>query len=140
VAERTVQWPNVERHTVAWLKAKTGHYVATETNEDLEQHLPAHTVTRVGGAPVRDSSGLTRLFLVEVETATAKSAPRGDLWDAAATVASAMWALAANGTADWYVDEVTETFPAAILDDRNDGVRRASATYGLAVRPRPTTL
>lgn|GEM_PF-5489204 len=133
------RWPNVEREVVAWLTARTGHYVATETDDTIADHLPAHKVTRAGGGTPPDATGLTRTIQVEVETMTAKTAPRADLWEATADVATAMYDLAANGTTAWFVDEVTETFPAAVLEDSTGGVRRASATFGLAVRPTPTT-
>lgn len=123
------RWPNVEKQLVAWLK-DGGRNVYTETPGDLHERLPAHRITRVGGADKGD--GITKIYQLEVET-FARS--RGALWDAVAEIETEMYRLASNGTDEWYVDDVTETFAAAIVDYEDDGVRKASATYGIAVRP-----
>lgn len=123
------RWPNVEKQLAAWLAAATGHPVFTETDSSLTNHLPAYKIARVGGA---DAVELGKAIQVEVESL---ASTRPAMWDAVAAVETAMAGLAANGTPDWYVDDVTETFSAAVQETSNDGVRKASATYALTLRP-----
>lgn len=123
-------WPNVERNMVAWLKAATGRPVFTETDSHLGGHLPAYQVERVGGG---DGVETEKRFLVEVNTI---GSSRPEVWDAVAKVETAMARLSSNGTAGWYVDNVVETFTAAIEPYDNTGKRRATATYELTIRPR----
>lgn len=124
-----VRWPNVERHLVAWLADATGRPVFTETRPTLGDHLPAYQVERVGGS---DLVELGKEIHVEV---TSIAGARGEMWDAVALVETAMSGLAANGTDHWYVDDVREAFAAAVEPSNDGGVRRASATYALTLRP-----
>lgn len=123
------RWPNVEKLVVGWVATRTGRPVFTETDDSITGSLPAYQVTRVGGAGGPD---FTKTVQVEID---AIAATRSALWDAVADLETAMFSLAANGTEDWYVDSVTETFSAAIQPHENPGARRATATYGLALRP-----
>lgn len=127
-----IKWPLVEKHLIRWLRESLGIPVYTETPADLENKLPALQVTRTGGG---DGTDFTKTIQVEVETIAAN---RGQLWDKVSEVEAAMFQLTANGTKDWYVDNVTETFSAAAIPDGNRGLRRATATYGLEVRPHST--
>lgn len=124
------RWPNAEKHVRTWLADHTGRPVYTETPARLAQALPAYQVTRVGGA---DTPTLGKSIHIEVDTI---AADRGSLWEAAGHAQGAMEDLAANGTAEWYVDEVTEIFSPAIAPYENPNLRRATATYALTVRPR----
>jgi len=103
--------------------------VFTETDTTLTSHLPAYQIERVGGS---DDIEIGKAIQVEVNSL---AATRPAMWDAAADVETAMALLAANGTDAWYVDDVTETFSAAVAPHPNDGVRRATATYALTIRP-----
>ena len=134
MARGTLTWPNVEKFTVAWIKAATSRDVWTETASSLADNLPTHRVQRIGGGTGPD--GITKTYQVEVTT---YAASRGSLWDSVAQVETAMENLASNGTESWYVDEVTETFAAASEPYENGDVRSATATYGIAVRPRTNT-
>ena len=126
------RWPNVEKQVIAWLKAATGRPVFTETNTDLENHLPAYQIERVGGS---DSFEIGKTIQVEINSL---AATRPAMWDAVAAVETAMQQLASNGTAAWYVDDVEETFSAAVAPHPNSGIRRATATYSLTIRPTST--
>lgn len=126
------RWPNVEKQLIAWLKAATGRPVFTETNTDLETHLPAYQIERVGGS---DEFEIGKTIQMEVSSL---AATRPAMWDAVADVETAMQQLAANGTAAWYVDNVTETFSAAVAPHPNSRIRRATATYALTIRPTST--
>jgi hypothetical protein len=129
MASPAPRWPNVERGVVRWLGARTGRPVYTESDEELEERLPAYRVERVGGA---DAYELGKEIQVEVSSL---AATRPELWAAVADAESAMEALKANGFEGFYVDDVRETFSAAVVPYRNDGVRKATATYGLTLRP-----
>lgn len=129
MGRRAQQWPNVERLVVAWLKARTGRPVYTETDSGLDGHLPAYQVTRAGGG---QGAEIDRQVQVEVVTI---GGTRDQMWGAVALAESAMYALSANGTEAWYVDEVTETFGPAVVPSGNAGQRRATATYALTLRP-----
>lgn len=126
-----LKWANVEKLLRLWLAAETGRAVYTETDGTLAANLPAYQITRVGGSGGIDFS---KSVSVEVDSI---AATRGDMWDTAAAAQTAMHKLAANGTADWYVDTVEETFSPAIEPYENTGVRRATATYALTIRPLP---
>lgn len=132
MARKQLRWPNVERQVVAWLIAQTGRPVFTETPETLAAHLPAYQIERIGGS---DEFEIGKAIQVEVNSL---AATRPAMWDAVADVETAMALLASNGTEDWYVDDVSETFSAAVAPHPNDGVRRATATYSLTIRPTAT--
>lgn len=123
------RWPNVERRLAEWLTTATGRPVFTETPDTLAEHLPAYRIERVGGA---DAYELGKEIQVEINTL---AATRPQVWSAVADVETAMEALKANGLPGFYVDDVRETFSAAMEPYQNDGVRRATATYGLTIRP-----
>jgi hypothetical protein len=125
------RWANVEKFLRLWLAAETGRAVYTETDGTLAGNLPAYQITRVGGS---DGADFSKSVSIEIDSI---AATRGAMWDAAAAVQTAMRKLAANGTADWYVDTVEETFSPAIEPYENQGVRRATATYALTIRPLP---
>lgn len=129
MARNSPEWPNVERQLAAWLAAGTGRPVYTETDDDLEAHLPAHRIARVGGG---GGPELDKVVQVEVETI---APDRPSLWAEVQKVETAMFRLSANGTDDWYVDTVTETFAAAIHEADGGSTRKASATYALTLRP-----
>lgn len=134
MARVSVEWPNVEKFARAWVETRAGHNTWTETPANLATNLPAYRLERIGGSQGAD--GITKTFQVEVTT---YAADRDGLWQAVAGVETAMYDLASNGTEDWYADEVTETFAAAIEPNENGDVRKATAVYGIAVRPRTTT-
>ncbi|WNM27552.1 hypothetical protein RN607_00700 [Demequina capsici] len=136
MASAGLTWPNAEKAVVAWLKNRTTKYVATETDDTLGDHLPAYRVARAGGTTRPDGTGLTKVIQIEIETI---AGDRASLWAAVAEIESAMYALSGNGLEGWFIDEVEETFAAAVVSSDSDGDRRASATYGLAVRPHTTT-
>lgn len=129
MARKPVRWPNVERQLIAWLTAQTGRPVFTETPDTLTASLPAYQIERVGGS---DDFEIGKAIQVEVNSL---AATRPAMWDAVADAETAMALLAANGTEHWFVDDVTETFSAAVAPHPNDGVRRATATYSLTIRP-----
>ena len=131
MARNRVSYPNLERAVVAWLKAETGLTVYTETPPDLAAHVPCYRVARAGGG---DQLELGKEVQIEV---AAYGRNRADLWNAAAAAETAMDYLAANGAPGFYVDDVRETFGFAAEPYENDGVRKATATYGLTVRPHP---
>lgn len=122
------RWPNVERHVVAWLRARITATVYTETDDNLTG--PALIVERAGG---QDASLIGKRILVEVASV---GNTRAAMWELVGKVETAMDQLSASGTEDWYVDEVEETFSAAPERTGNPGVRRARATYALTIRPR----
>lgn len=132
MARKQLRWPNVERQLIAWLTAQTGRPVFAETPETLTDHLPAYQIERIGGS---DAIEIGKAIQVEVNSL---AATRPKMWDAVADVETAMNLLAANGTQEWYVDDVSETFSAAVAPHPNDGVRRATATYSLTIRPTAT--
>lgn len=123
------RWPNVERFVRAWLVAQTGRDVYTETPGTFGTGLPAYQITRVGGS---DAGAHEKEITVEVDTIAAR---RGEMWDAAADAQTAMDNLRANGTADFYVDDVREVFAPAVAEYENPELRRATATYALTIRP-----
>lgn len=133
MARPAPRWANVEKKLVAWLQADVRPEVFTELPSNLNDVLPAHRITRVGGG---DGAETTKVYQVEIET---YASTRGQLWDAVADVETSMRRLAANGLDGLYVDEVTETFAAALVEHEGDGVRKATATYGIAVRPATIT-
>lgn len=127
-----LRWPNVERATIAWLRAwLPDMWVVSE--------LPANdpprecvTVERVGGG----SGGISKDVDVEIAV---HAADRARMWDLVGAVEGAMHALAANGDPrgdpPFYVDDVDETFAFRNDPHPNQTVRRALATYTLTVRP-----
>lgn len=125
------RWANVEKFLRLWLAQETGKVVYTETDGSLSGALPAYQITRVGGS---DGADFSKSVSVEVDSI---AATRGAMWDTAADAQTAMHKLAANGTADWYVDTVEEMFSPAVEPYENTGVRRATATYALTIRPLP---
>lgn len=125
------RWANVEKFLRLWLAERTGRPVYTETDGTLTGNLPAYQITRVGGSGGIDFS---KTVAIEIDSI---AATRGAMWDTAADAQTAMHELAANGTADWYVDTVEETFSPAVEPYENTGVRRATATYALTIRPLP---
>lgn len=122
-------WPNSEKLAVSWIKAATSRPVFTETPEDLQPHLPAYQVNRVGGTEI---SPHERTVILEIDV---MAATRAAMWDSVQVLQRAMGSLAANGTAQWYVDDVVESFGAAIEPTQTDGIRRATSTYTLTLRP-----
>lgn len=137
-----LRWPNVERELRFWVGAHVPvglSLILTETTVDLDRLLAEHgeeargryvTLERAGG---RSDGPLDKLVAVEVAV---HAADRGDMWELARDVESAMAALAANGTPGMYVDEVEETFSFASDPPPDQSRRRAIATYTLTVRPR----
>lgn len=124
------RWPNVERMMVAWIADYTHRPVFTETDASLGDNLPAYKVERTGGG---DLPEVDKTFLVEVNTVGVN---RPMVWEAVGVVMEAMEALAANGTPEWYVDDVTEVFGHSIEPYDNTGKRMATSTYELTIRPR----
>lgn len=122
------RWPNVERLLVSWLRDRITVKVFTETDDKLTG--PALIVERAGGS---DEPLIGKRILVEVASV---GATRAQMWELVGKVEAAMMSLNANGTVEWYVDEVEETFSAAPELTGNAGVRRARATYALTIRPR----
>ena len=84
------RWPNVERGLVAWLSASTGRPVFTETPDNLEDHLPAYRIERVGGT---DAYELGKEVQVEVNSL---AATRPQVWGAVADVETAVRAAEAD--------------------------------------------
>lgn len=123
-----LRWPNAERAVVAWLKPRLVATVFSETSKTMP---PLYAVVeRTGGG-----DGI--LIDKKIDVAIAVVAPtRGAMWDLAADVESAMWALSANATADGvYVDEVECPFGFAWDPPASQEIRRATATFTLTVRP-----
>lgn len=131
MADIAPRWPNVERLVVAWLRERITAKVYTETSDSLTG--PALVVERAGGS---DEPLIGKRIMVEVASVGGGTKPRAQMWELVGKVESAMAELEANGTADWYVDEVEETFSAAPEPTGNAEVRRARATYALSIRPR----
>lgn len=121
-------WINAERFVVAWLRERTGLTVYTETDPDADQRIPYLRVERVGGSRV----DIDRRVEIEIEV---HAADRAGMWADVAQVEAAMHALAANGRATGYVDDVEETFSFASDPLPNRATRRAVATFTLVVRP-----
>lgn len=130
-----VAWPDVEQLLVAWLKEQTGRTVYTELPGTLAGALPCEKVERVGGT---DGTETTKIFAVEIQSLADGANARGDALDNAGQVQAAMYRLSGHGHDGVAVDEVSETFAAAIEPYENDTVRRATATFGIAVRPHLT--
>lgn len=79
---------------------------------------------------------IEREIVVEVSIhVKGRDRPRRRALDLGEEITTAMSALAASGTPDWYVDDVEETFSFAIDSQSDPGVRVARATYTLTVRP-----
>lgn len=133
-------WPNAERHVIRWLNTHTELTVYSLLPNNFGDHLPAAQVTRMGGTPGSDTEtgarkvGNDRTIDIEI---TVHTRTRGELWSAAQQVETAMGGLAANGDAEWYVDDVSEVFAFAVDNYENETKQRATATYGLMVRPVP---
>lgn len=130
MGEPTLRWGNVERAVVAYLKPLVGVEVLTETASSPGATTGGEylTVNRVGGT--------TEWISKDVDIEVTVNAPaRGRMWDLAADVESAMWALAAHAAGDLYVDDVAEAFGFADDPPPAQGIRRAIATYTLTVRP-----
>lgn len=123
-------WGNPEKQLLRWLIAHTTSSVYTQTPGDLVAHLPALKVERVGGSRINDH---TRDVYFEIEVF---ASTRGAMWDAVSELEYCMRELSANGTADWYVDNITEVFSAAVIPYENPGICRATSTYVVALRPR----
>ena len=124
------EWANVERGTLAWLRARLERPGYTEVPADPPEEY--FTVERTGGG----GRWLDKDVDVEVSV---HAMSRPAMWAFAAAVESAMWALAANGDPQgdppFYVDDVGETFAFAVDPHPNAERRRATATYTLTVRP-----
>lgn len=133
-------WPNAERQVIAWLTQHTGHTVYSKLPNNFGENLPVVQVTRSGGTPGADTItgaatiGNDRTIDVEV---IVFERTRGALWAAVQKVETAMGGLAANGSPEWYVDDVTEIFAFAVDNYENETKERAAATYGVTVRPLP---
>lgn len=133
--KNALEWPIGEQVVKAWLDTKQSAPVWTETPPTLADNLPAYQAQQVGGSDRPD--GLTKVLQVEVNTFAAS---RGDVWAATRNLQTLMHQLGGNAAAGWCIDEVTETFAPAIEPYENGDVRKATATYGIAVRPAITTL
>ena len=126
------RWANAEKQLITWLSTSTGRYVYSKTPDDLQAVVPAHKAARIGGASRGD---LEKDIDLEVDTFVAT---RNELWDVVAEVETAMDALKANGTAEWYVDDVQEVFGHAIDETyENPNIVKATATYRVTLRPLP---
>lgn len=123
-----MRWPNAERAVRVHL-AELLAPVRVYTERPSKPPVSYVTVERVGGA----SAWIDREVDIEV---TVVAADRGDMWDLAASVETAMAALAAAGTPDGvYVDDVTTAFGFANDPPADPAKRRATATFTLTVRP-----
>lgn len=130
MARERRRWANAEKQCIAWLRQETGRTVYSSTPDNLGTVVPAYKVTRVGGGQETD---LEKTIDLEINTYAVK---RGDLWDAVADIETAMDSLRANGTNDWYVDDVTEVFGHSIVEsNENRDLVKATATYRVKLRP-----
>lgn len=126
-----LRWANVERLVVQWLSQRTTATVFTETSTDLDKYAlttGAILVQRSGGSTAEISKD------VDIEIWVYRGT-RALMWDLAADVESVMADLAADATAEGYVDDVIEAFGFSQEPYANQSVRRATATYQLTVRP-----
>lgn len=119
-------WPDAQRIAQVWL---TDHVLGVDVWREADDGAPAPRVIveHTGGT----SDGLSREVDIEI---TAVATTVDELRSLTARVNAAMWALAADGNAHGYVDEVRETF--GFTDDqKNSTERRAIATFTVVVRP-----
>lgn len=126
MAELKLRWPNVERALVAYFKAELSD--PTYTNPGGTMPGRYITVERSGGS----SQWIDKAVDVSVAV---HAATRGEMWDLAADVESAMWSLGAHAAGGIYIDSVEERFGFAFDPPADQNVRRASATFTLTVRP-----
>lgn len=126
MAELKLRWPNVERALVGHLKQALGVEAYTQPGTELPDRYITLERSGGGGAWIDKT--------VDISVAV-HALNRGDMWDLAADVESAMWSLAAHAAAGVYIDDVDATFGFAYDPAANQDVARASATFTLTVRP-----
>ena len=123
----SVAWPNVEAALVAYLKTQCQVPVYTETLGSMpDRYL---MVERVGGY----AEDFT--LSPEVEITVSSRISRGDMWALAAEVETAMVETSAALVGGVYVDACDTRFAFAFDPTTVAGVRQASATFILHLRP-----
>lgn len=125
-------WPRLERTVIAWLTPRVAPAeVWAERPDDLVAIAKAKGAVRLERA---GGTGTDIDHALQLEV-TVYAGTRGELWDLADLVESALADLAGDGSSDAYVDDVEATFLFAAEPHPDPSVREATATFTITVRP-----
>lgn len=122
-----MNWPDVEKALVAYLRDATGARVATKIPGDVEE-IPRFV--RIVRGPGSDD-GITDRPLVDVETFTPAY---GDAFTLANEVREALQTLSGKRVGETLVDSVRTSVAPAWVDYRNPDTNRFVASYRIEFR------